>query len=609
MQRAVKADRSVAGALGDAPFADPWVLRTATGVLAGLVLVVQWWLAPHGVGLWDEGYVLSLITRPGDSVLVGEPYLFGFVLNPVMRAVGFDLAEFRWVGLSVLVLSATQLARSGLRLVARSGDGRIRPSVRLLIAGVVAAASTLAVTGPSRVLDYRALAIVGLMWVCAGLAELQLGRTRLGGGIVGLAGWIVFCGKPTSALVASVVVLVFTLRACNPAWRRFLPSALLGFAAGVASTCVSAGMTPMGLVRYLEGGFRQVSVLGGHGSVAQILGLVSQPLLGSLVGVLLLLLPTLGLAITHQVGKPLPASAWTVVGAGSLCALVLVISSLSRGSGEGVEALAVGPIGLVLALVVLIGLRSRPRRGEIRPFVLLLLLMPYVASVGSNRWFSEQMPLALAFWVMGACLLALEPTWLWGSVNLLGRHGVSVVAFSCALVVCTLVVLDLERGENGQRALEAETPVDTRLGTVTVPRSDARLLRTLASLRDAGLAEGTPVADLTGLAHGYRFYLGGRPLGRAATFGGFPGAVSAAREAMAKEPCRAWAESWILTSPNDPYGVGEVFTERGLDLTNDFELVGSFPFVQGSAPFLRDLRVEVLRPRPSVGEKLACGRH
>jgi hypothetical protein len=580
------------------------VPRTLLALVAAALVAVAVWACGRGLDRVDESYVLAGIANPDASRAAGEVTFSGFVLHPLFAVTGGDVARYRTVGVVLIaVLSAVTMDQLTRCLDALTGQ-RTGGWARHLPWIGVAATSLTAFTFGLRSLSYNSLVLLGLLVAAIGVS-LVLRGADLGGGVVIAGGWwVVFLGKPTSALALAVVgaIVLFLARRVT---LRGTVAALGGLLVAATITLAAIRMTPNDAVSFLAGGVRQDQILGGHVSLLPLVGLAPSPLTA-------LLFFGLPLALAAAVAGELARrrGGWVML----LVGLALVALASAGIVLAAVPSLAERGLGLqilpfVLVLAVLggwwVGREAyvRNRNGASRPPVprelvcltAFLALMPYVASVGTNSPFTEAMPHYAVFWLM-ATLVGVRS---WG-----GAEPLRVVVIGVALgVTGVMVATALLDGGPSASLLAADVRVPVAGGTLGLPPAEAQVAASLNEVaRREGLTPDTPVVDLTGVSPGYAFQLGGRPLGRESFMGIFPGAPEAAAYALSQVPCADRARAWVLWARDNPWGVdGKV--DLGRRIPDDYDVVARFSPVQGPAAW-RPLEVEVLRPR--TGGSSSC---
>ncbi|MBM6405954.1 hypothetical protein JQN72_17060 [Phycicoccus sp. CSK15P-2] len=563
--------------------------------------------AARGLDFWDESYTLLLVDRPDASYAAGEVFLFQFLLHPVFVALGRDVALLRLVGFLMLVLAAVAATRAVGAFLA-SEEVPVTPWWSRMAPAVVAATTPMAFIGAGRVPTYRVVVVIALLVVVWGVCRMWASARPEWGLLVGAALVVTFTGKPPSALAAGVVVALAVAGRGEP---RFVGRAalygLLGAIVAVSAVLVASGLSPLGVVAYLQGGLEMVSASGTHSSWWTMLGFAPVSARVLLVFGPLLVLPLLlALHDSARRGDDPRRAALLQVGMGILApavAAVLAVVLLSaQGYGSQVQQWTfLWGIAAALLLVVSVHRASGPRRLRAVGVVLLLLSLPYAATVGTNTNFAQTMTQAAAFWalaVMAAGLL-LAREWPPGRGLLL--------PLSLWLAATTVAVQVAWFADREEGISLREDTVQSRVlgGSLWLEPDSAELVSELSTMtRNASLTD-RPAIDLTGYGAGYELLLGARPLGRASFFGTFDGAYRGARLGLERESCRDRAEAVVLVASHNPLDVSAAVQAWGLNLDTDYTEIGRFRPTHGGA-VVRSQTVRVLLPTEHVGQVLGC---
>lgn len=585
--------------------------RTVSGlslvppVALGVTLIVASLVtAGRGLDLMDESYVLRLIADPDASKAAGEVYLFSFVVHPLLAAMGDDIGRFRVLGILLLVAAAIPLSRDALELVAPASSPKWWS--RLLVGTSVSAASLLLLTLGVRVLGYRAVAAVGLALVAWGLARWGRGLPVSGAALVGVGLWLAFVGRPPSALAVLVVVVALVLRFRLMTYQA-LASGVIAGGAVVAATLALAGMSPGESVAYLRGGLHVVGLLGDHASVTQMLGLVPIRVESLLVfGVPIALVAGAWWFMDRSVKeryRPFMGLAVTVL---LICLAFVEARAATRLLSPDTQGLQILPIVLLIpisAVAVLAHGRARTKRALTygQAYVLLLLVLPYTLSVGSNVTFVHTMPQATMFWVLALALAvqhAESPSGQWPS-----RLLTTAMTLTSCLVLIVLWV-GYHDGPDGAQLSRATVPAHVQGGVLALRPEDALIAHELNMLAEReGIDSETPVVDLSGVGAGWALALGGHPVGRSHLYTTWGGRLDSARYALAQVPCIEISNAYLIYAANDSTGTARALEDAwGVSVPQDYAQVLAFKDVR----YGRTWDMRVLRPGPAVAAALRC---
>lgn len=569
------------------------------GVLAVAVLTCR-----RGLDFWDESYGLLLVEWPDASRAGGEIFLAQFVLRPLFVGVGRDVVLYRVAGLCVLAVVAWVATRSVLALLRHEGHPMPRPWGAAPV--VVAACSTTAFVGAGRIPGYRVVVLVALLLVVAAVCRLLVREDPRWGLALGAAGVLAFTGKPTSAVALAVVVAVVVLPVAGSV-RQVLGTVgwgVVGVVAAATVVLLLARMTPADAVGYLTRGAQVDAASGAHGSWPTMLGAGPVPLrVLALLGPVLVapvLVAVLDVVRHRRTRWPAGAQILSAVPAAVGVGWLGVTLLAHQGYGDQVRQLVLlwGLVPL-LVLVLLRGRLGAHRRA--RSVVLLLLVGPWVATVGTNTGFAATMTQAGVLWALAVVACVPLATVVTARVERLALPAAMLLVTTAAVAQLVWAADALESRD------QREGAVPTRVlgGRVGVEPETARLLGALREVSAREGFAGRPAIDLTGYGPGYQLALGTRPLGRASFFGAFDGAERGAALALSRETCADRASALVLRSADNPLDVSAAVGSWGLDLDSDYVEVARFHPTHGEAD-LRAQTVRVLRPMPRVAAVLGC---
>jgi hypothetical protein len=237
--------------------------------------------------------------------------------------------------------------------------------------------------------------------------------------------------------------------------------------------------------------------------------------------------------------------------------------------------------------------------------IVFFAVLPYAYAFGTNTNLRAAAARAGLFWflagfVVCTALAAAKGTW----------HRLLPVAV-LVLVVSTGVLYSAM--ENPYRQTQ---PLRMQMSAVDIIPGKSRLFlpeHTAAYIRELhrlsvenGFRVGDSALDLTGVSPGSLYVMGARPLGVAWASAGYPGSVAYLTTALDNEPCGAIAASWILTEPDavDSFSP-EILRQFGIDISTDYQNVGSISSTRSFAPKLFEQRL--LKPvRPLEAVRQAC---
>jgi len=570
-----------------------------------------WIYAGHGFDFTDESYYLFWISNPFQydwSVTQ-----FGFVYHPLYRLLDGDIASLRRVNLLLVYGLSWAVADRYLGVMAAT-TRRCRWSRALLAAGF-AASSLVVFSSWLLTPNYNTLTLQGLLIALLGLLGVHnagTARALPSWLLLGIGGWLVFMGKPTSALALALLSACYLLL-----WgRRYLRCA------GLAA--LTAALLLAGSALLIEG-----SVLAFVGRVRSGLDL-GHRMLGAdlMLHIFRLDLPKWrpfewrlfqGMAaLTALAGMAVALTGRKRVLALVLFVVVLVLGVWWMAQSRGLFWSRFGPFtGFFALLGVALGallcglltqmpaLRQSTTRTQIGTG-LLCAALPYAYAFGTNSNYSQVATYAGFFWMLAALML-LHP-----ALHSPRHMRVLVPIALIAMLVCaTLLARGMAMPYRQPQALS----LNPQLLEIGPPASPLWVNAAVAdyvhdavgSARQAGFAAGTPVIDLTGHSPGLVFALNGIAPGAPWLLGGYPGSRAFTEAVLARCSCQTLARAWLLLEPDGRRGIPiESLASFGAALSRDYIEAGRWEVAAGvgggKAP-----RTQVLyQPQAESAMKARC---
>jgi hypothetical protein len=514
---------------------------------SGVTLLLLLAAIGRGLDFTDEGFYLNSIEFPDEGA--AHVSNFGPTYGAVTAFLGGEIVHLRWFNLITTLMAALIFANSLTRYVT-ARLGTISRWARACSLMSVAVPVVAAFTSGHLTPNYNSLTIVGLLLIAAGFIDacsrpqgvLSHGVAVL---LVGLGGALTFLGKPSSALVAALVVGV-GMATLGRKQRLIGIEAMLVATAGTFGASYLLTQHPTGLLDRVFDGMSRAPLLGaGHDLASMLSPAVWVPRLDLPWLLLTALLAIAGFAWARLLMGHYPSSqrrALLVIAlvVAAVAPLVMQLHLLSYNNNHR-ELLVLGP-----ALGVAAGARSTPvGRGETWGVAAVLTLLPFALSFGSNNNYWHVASLLLVFWFMAGVVIGTG-----GSGT--ERSSMQVIlAGAVPALVITLLALSSWVSDPFRQPValfSQDTTIDLgRGGSLSMAKDYATAIGNLQ--RDAvaeGFRPGTPVIDLTGSMPGMIYALEGRPVGSPWIIGGYPGSRKVAELTLAQARCEDLASAWLL---------------------------------------------------------------
>jgi hypothetical protein len=571
--------------------------------LSGLVAIVAvgvlilWRLlssCSYGFDFTDESFYLILIDNPF-LFRIGI-HQFGFIYHPLWAFVGKDIALLRQANVLITMGLAFVLSLLLLRGDDKNVGNSSESMAKVWWVGLGFGLSTVASVvfffffTPS----YNSLAFQALLVAAIGLTMADRSFSRnsiIGWVLLAIGGWLAFMAKPTTAAALAVFALSYVVLA------RIARPALLGLAMGMALLLLvgfayAVDGSPMVFIARLSESIANTQVFDiGQANWLRMdtLNLTSDEWFYQLLVVAVV---WLGIMASATCGWEVGKSRWrSLVGAaGRVGWLVLFVVAVATSVAIGFDltswrhageyrVLPLAGIGLGAVLGSFSVWRWRMLAMVDRRVwcsVVLLLLVPYAAALGSNNNYWRVMQWAGFFWVCAGIVLLVR---LYDGG---GRHLACLLAIAVAQVISiNCIMLNIEHPYRQTKPLlQNNEVVNLHLhgSPILLSKGFADYIGALRMrAAENGYVPGTPVLDLTGRYPGALFVLGAKPVGTAWLNGAYSCSVRMATHILDHVPANELRSAWVLTEPEGPSPLPVSLLKRyGLSLEKDYGLVAIF---------------------------------
>lgn len=565
---------------------------TTVSMLAWLL-----WRCNFGFDFTDESFYLNWISNP--YLYKVSASQFGFVYHPLYLFVRGDIALLRQsnilITFGLAFILCIFLLRSTYRVRNQNSSLSWKDPRQHVISAVLASISLMSLTFSGYWMStpgYNTLAFQALLVAGIGLllAQKSLGNGSIAGWVlIGIAGWLAFMAKPTTALALAIAVSGYLFLARKMSIRNLV----IAIATAATLLLISAWAIDGSIlvfIKRLNDAAEFVKILGGGHTLSGSFHWDSFDLdrdhkFALALATLAVFVVGFLFAAERRAIQMLGAAA-----AISIAALVLAVVcglfnvSVPRDQFQGLQVWA-APIGGFLTATVILRAKILSAIGrEELVLAICFLVFPHVYAfgTGNNYWVGASG--AGYFWVISGMAL------LYGflATNIAWRT-MLMTAICAQAIVAVLVYIAME---NPYRQTQ---PLRLNSSALEIGASRSRLvlsqdffeyfneLERVAAT--SGYKGGTPLVDLTGHYPGALFFLGAKVIGQAWTIGGYPGSEKLAALALDRVHCRELSEAWVLAEPSGPRKLSDQILGRyGLDLQKDYVQVGRLHTPKGDYP-------------------------
>jgi len=590
---------------------------------AAMTLIMLLWVlkfSGYGIDFTDESFYLVWMANP--FIYDVSLSQFGFIYHPLYRLLGGDVALIRQINALITFGLAWSLCAVFIKSVAPDIKNK---SVTLHMVASALACASLAIlvfystwlpTPSYNSLTFQALllAALGLLWA----NKTASPKSIAGWVIIGVAGWLTFMAKPSSAALLAVAVVIYLFTARIFSVRRVAIAVASAILLLVLGALVIDGSL-IGFVERIKNGMEYGRMLGGGHTTTEILRLdtpaltdavraaITALLTGAVVFFLAATMLAWGLLSTGKKGRAVAAAST------ALCfVLVAVLGAGMYGEifiPKDFQYLSI--VGVVLAMLatgLACGGFSLVRKIPTTHWGIagLFAVMPYIYAFGSNANYWRAGASAAIFWVLAGLVML-------GAV--LRKRGDWLVLMPFALITQTATAVLLHTGmEHPYRQPE---PLRQNNAVVEFGAANARLrvsadwaayienARTLA--RDAGFVVGTPVIDMTGQSPGTLYLLNAEKIGQPWNIGGYAGSLAVAVAAFQKVSCEQIAAAWILWEFDGQKIIPlDLLAALGVHFPDGYQLAAQWHTAPGAGGYPQTYKQLLYVPRNSQAIYDAC---
>lgn len=561
--------------------------NTASGAeLLALVAVVSastalalWvlWCCGAGIDFSDEGFYLNWISNP--RLYTASHTQFGFVYHPLFWFVGGDIVLLRQANVLLTLGLGWMLFSVLFRTLVPSASLNRAPWISLSLVFATSTFALLYLWLPTP--NYRSLALQALLLAGIGvlLIEASYSRRSVAGWVVlGVAGWLAFMAKPTTAAALAVTTSVYLIASFKMSIRLAAISSVTTLTLLLMSAWWIDGSVA-GFIQRLVNGAEDLRLLQGGYTFTEVLrfsgfGLGTKERATLLASTLFIAVGTWLSA--SLVPKQRQATAVFLFGISVVS--VWITFGLHRlgivwSAGVGTQFLAF-PLGAGIAVLASPKSELALSLRKLLPLGAWFLVCPYVFVLGTNLNYWSAMTGSVVFWVASGALLLVSraPEKLrWSQLlplAIVAQAGVSAILYA-----------SMERPYRQSEPLRAQRAVIRLPGSGGDLRVSEGAGRYVADLRhtalQGGFRTGDGMIDLTGHYPTALYLLGARALALAWTSGGYRGSNDVLTAALNRTSHDELKRAWILMELGGPRAFSaEVLQRYGIDVAKDHASVG-----------------------------------
>lgn len=587
-----------------------------SGLVTVAILVWLLWRSRFGIDFSDEGFYLAWISNPWlYNVSAIE---FGFIYHAFYKLLEGNIAQLRQFNILLTFFLTWWLCHNFFQEInpINREDNKWGKVVNLTLAAALAIGSftlfKLWLITPS----YNSLAFQALLLAGSGmlLAEQRASKSSiLGWGLIGVAGWLAFMSKPTTAAVLALLTIVYSLFISKLRFRLVIISVVVAALLLLLTAWVLDGSI-LGFINRFKMGAEATQILSDDYRLSNLLRwdefnlTTTEELLLTAFGFFVFITMCL-LSIKNRALK-LIGYGLTFLPMLACLTIIANIYNPAISPSNFFPLIALGiSAGVITASIVLA--RARLFTSVSRKqwaLAICFLAFPYAYAFGSDNNYWGQESIVVIFWILSSMVLLSSV-----ATTLPSRRALLLPIVAVTQLIVVLVInMAMENPYRQPQPLAQNhsiTVVGSKDNTLILSSSFAHYFDTLKETAAmVNFLPNTPMIDMTGQSPTSLFAIGARAIGAAWILGGYPGSDRYAINVLSRVPCNEIAEAWLLVEPDGPRKVSStVLRYFGANIDRDYIVVGEVTTPSGAGGYDKPRQQLLLKPLRSFQDAtFAC---
>lgn len=553
--------------------------------VVGLFLFKLLSVCNRAIDFIDEGFYLNWISNPWIYDFFTTQ--FGFIYYPLYQLVGGDLIFLRQSNTLITFLLAYFLISLLLSSTFKNLDKYFLVAISLAVSSasfLILIRTDYWIPTPS----YNTLTFHGAIIFFSGLIlnHYRSNKTNYTSvALIGLGGWLVFMGKPPSAVLLAAVWL-FSVLLSNRNKQSVLTVMSAGIVAGVL-LLLTAYLISGSVFHYvvsLSNGLNSLNIFdAGHAKSVLALFRVDQLHLSMYAKFLLTILSLYSFLVLRSACKTnsnsifiyLQALVFLILGALITLAYFNFKFLLFRFYLLSIFAMT---IAMHVALYLSRHEDRKPINRERYVLAFIAFCMPYLLAIGSNNNYWQLSSSAGFFWVISLFLLIEQtdqPKTVYKKLALIA----TLVLFLVQAIIFTSQLMPYNQLIPLKKVRYSVKIRDTEQ-TFYVRKDTKKYIEGLyAAAEEKHFTKGTALIDMTGHYGTSVYLLGAKSIGLASYFGGYNGSNEYAAFALNHVSCKEIASAWLLIEKNGYRVISESVLKNSANITVDSNYEYSKPFL------------------------------
>ena len=507
----------------------------------------------------DEGFYLNWISNPWIYSFFTSQ--FGFVYNPLYKILHGDLILLRQANILLNFFLSFLLFWIPISQSSLHKNSRLDIFIKLSLTGAISSSALLILIRTDYWIptpSYNTLTFQGaLFFSIAIVSELYRKNTSIWGNnlLIALGGWLVFMGKPPSAALLAFGWLIYQFFQFSKknAVVNILTASGYSLVFLFAGALLISGSLGDYYLALKEGLYTTQLFDAGHAK--SFLDLFQFDKLYFTARAKLVLLTISGLVffsagLVFKLDEKFIGYTFNLLTSSMLC--IAIFSSLNIWQPVFLTFRFYLLTFFVVTLTILIKVATKNKsnvnlilHNHIVPAILIALL-PYILSIGSNNNYWQLSSSAGLFWMLALIILLNVKSQLSVFNKYIYIYLATVTIFFVTLIVKTSLLVPYNQNTPLNKV---RYPIQiTNTHEKLMVRKDMHLYISglYQNAKEMGFIKNTPMIDLTGHYGTSLYLINAKSIGLPSMFGGYNGSNKYAAFALYKTSCSDLARAWLL---------------------------------------------------------------
>ena len=539
-----------------------------------LVLIIS--LSNSGLDITDEGSYLNLILNPDQYKTITQS---GFVYNSFFILLDYNIASLRKINLLTNFFLSYWLF---FLLFKRLIKINFYYNQALLI--TLSMVSFLSIH--SLTPNYNSLAFQGLLITCIGILSIEY-KKNIGCLLIGIGGWLVFMGKPTSIVALSIILLIYFIGKKN-SFNTIVLSSTVGVILILITSVMIDGSPITFIKRFLEA-LSHVkifsSVYGSEIIFKKLTSVVRDYNAQNLNSILYTFLSIIVICfifyyVTFAKFINIKSNLYFKIIFFTLIVFLLIFINFYHFKWinifdryQRLQIFAILSCSIFAALKFnQFKLKNVYENLQLK-LIFLFLSLPFVYAFGTGSNVLKKSLDAGIFYFIVSLIIIIPSIKKKNNINYL-----VLFSFLSLLISCIHINWIIENPIRQTNSLKLNNYIinyNEDKNFIKLNKSQGEYIyKAKIIAKDAGLKKGDHILDLTGKSPGLIFLLDANSLGAPWMIGGYPGSLEFAKAKIQSTSCEKISKSWIMHDNFSRNISLDILKSYGSDINLDYVEIG-----------------------------------